>query len=112
MEGTSTFIVPRLVYGLEILSLKKNDIENLEKFQRKSLRQIQGLPDKTSNSIVLALLGVLPLESIIQKISLNLFVNISRNEHFIEYDIAERQLVMKGNDEKSWFNLVKSILET
>ena len=108
----STFIVPRLVYGLEILSLKKNDIENLEKFQRKSLRQIQGLPDKTSNSIVLALLGVLPLESIIQKNSLNLFVNISRNEHFIEYDIAERQLVMKGNDEKSWFNLVKSILET
>ena len=59
------FIVPRLIYGLEILSLKKNDIENLEKFQRKSLRQIQGLPDKTSNTIILALLGILPLESII-----------------------------------------------
>ena len=57
--------------------------------KRKSLRQIQGLPDKTS--IILALLGVLPLESIIKKNSLNLFVNISRNEHFIEYDIAERQ---------------------
>ena len=108
----SAFIVPRLIYGLEILSLKKNDIENLEKFQRKSLRQIQGLPDKTSNTIILALLGILPLESIIHKNSLNLFVNISRNHHFIEYDIAERQLVMKGCEEKSWFNLVKTTLET
>ena len=27
-------------------------------------------------------------------------------------DIAERQLVMKGCEEKSWFNLVKTILET
>ena len=108
----STYIVPRLVYGLEILSLKKQDIDNLEKFQRKSLRQLQGLPDKTSNSITLALLGILPLESIIHKNSLNLFVNIARNHYFIEYEIAERQLVMKGCEEKSWFNLIKSILET
>ena len=108
----STYIVPRLVYGLEILSLKKQDIDNLEKFQRKSLRQLQGLPDKTSNSITLALLGILPLESIIHKNSLNLFVNIARNHHFIKYEIAERQLVMKGCEEKSWFNLIKSILET
>ena len=107
----TTFVVPRLVYGLEILSLKKNDIEHLEKFQRKSLRQIQGLPDKTSNSISLALLGILPLESVIHKNSLNLFINIVRNKHFIEYEIAERQLVMKGCEEKSWFNLIKSILE-
>ena len=38
----STYVFPRLVYGLEILSLKKQDIDNLEKFQRKSLRQLQG----------------------------------------------------------------------
>ena len=107
-----TYIVPRLVYGLEILSLKKQDIDNLEKFQRKSLRQLQGLPEKTSNSITLALLGILPLESIIHKNFLNLFVNMARNHHFIEYEIAERQLVMKGCEEKSLFNLIKSILET
>ena len=51
----TTFVVPpRLVYGLEILPLTNRDIESLEKFQRKSLRQIQGLPDKTTNSITLA----------------------------------------------------------
>ena len=54
----STFVVPRVIYGLETLSLMKKDIENLEKLKRKSLRQIQGLPDKTPNWITLALLGV------------------------------------------------------
>ena len=65
----STFVVPilRVIYGLETLSLMKKDIENLEKFQRKSLRQIQGLPDKTPNCITLASLGVLPLETVIHK---------------------------------------------
>ena len=42
----STFIVPRITYGLEVLTLTKKDIEMLEKFQRKSLKQIQSLLDK------------------------------------------------------------------
>ena len=84
----STFVVPRVIYGLETLSLMKKDIENLEKFQRKSLRQIQGLPDKTPNCITLALLGVLPIETVIHKNTLNLFMGIARNSKFIEYDIA------------------------
>ena len=38
-------------------------------------------------------------------------MNIVRNKHFFEYEIAERQLVMKDNEEKSWFNLIKTYLE-
>ena len=109
----STFVVQRVIYGLETLSLIKKDIENLEKIQRKSLRQIQGLPDKTPNCITLALLGVLPLDTVIhKKNSLNLFIGIASNSNFIEYDIAMRQLAMKTPDEKSWFNIVRSILGT
>ena len=37
-------------------------------------------------------------------------MSIARNKHFIEYEVAERQLVMKGGEEKSWFNLIKSVL--
>ena len=48
----STFVVSRVIYGLETLSLTKKYIENLEKFQRKSLRQIQGLPDKPRNVLL------------------------------------------------------------
>ena len=39
-------------------------------------------------------------------------MNIIRNKHFIEYEVAERQLVMKGDEEKSWFNLIKTVLGT
>ena len=92
----NTFVVDRLIYGLEVLSLKEvKDIGCLEKFQRKSLRQLQGLPDTTPNCVTLVLLGILPTESVIHKNSLNLFMNITRNKHFIEYKVAERQLVMK-----------------
>ena len=108
----NTFVVPRLIYGLEVVSLKIKDIECLEKFQRKSLRQLQGLPDKTPNCVTLALLGILPIETVIHKNSLNLFMSIIRNKHFIEYEVAERQLVMKGEEEKSWFNLIKTVLGT
>ena len=58
----STFVLPRLTYGLEVFLLRKKDFELLEKIQRKSLKQIQGLPDKTPNVVVLALLGILPVE--------------------------------------------------
>ena len=35
----STFVIPRLLYGLEALLLKQKDIDSLEKFQRKCLKQ-------------------------------------------------------------------------
>ena len=41
-------------------------MESLEKFQRKCLRQIQGLPDKTPNCVTLSLLGIPPVELIIR----------------------------------------------
>ena len=104
-------IAPRLVYGLEFFH-SKNDIETWKSFKENHSGKSRDSQIKTSNTIILALLGILPLESIVHKNSLNLSVNISRNHHFIEYDIAERQLVMKGFEEKSWFNLVKTILET
>ena len=107
----SAFVVPRITYGLEVLSLRKKDIEMLEKFQRKSLKQLQSLPDKTPNVMTLGLLGILPMEVVIDKNALNLFMNIISNKDSIEYQIAERQLAMKDSEEKSWFNYIKSILE-
>ena len=107
----STFVLPRVTYGLEALILRKTDFETLEKFQRKSLKQIQGLPDNAPNVVVLALLGILPVRATIHKNSLNLFMNMTRDKSQIEYQIAERQLAMKDSDEKSWFNYIKSIID-
>ena len=35
----STFVIPRVTYGLEVLTLRKKDTEMLEKFQRKALKK-------------------------------------------------------------------------
>ena len=94
-----TYVVPRLLYGLEVLDLTGKDIEVLEQYQRKSLRQIQSLPDKThtSNAAVLALMGihVLPLERVIHKNILNLFGRWIMFEG-VEKDIAVRQHATKS----------------
>ena len=85
----STFIVPRITYGLEVLTLTKKDIEMLETFQRKSLKQIQSLPDKTPKVVTLGLVGILPVEAVIDKNALNLFMNVISDKNSIEYQIAE-----------------------
>ena len=38
-------------------------------------------------------------------------MSISRNKHFLEHEIAERQIVMKDFEDKSWFNLIRQILD-
>ena len=107
----STFVVPTITYGLQVLILRKKDTDLLEKFQRKSLKQIQGLPDKTPNVVTLSSLGIPPIESVIHKSALNLFMNIVREKETVEYKIAERQLAMKNTNEKGWFNYIRTILE-
>ena len=98
-------MVPRLLYGLEVLELTGKDINVFEQYQRKSLKQIQSLPDKTNNSAALALLGILPLECVIRKNMLNLFGRWIASEG-IERDIVERQLATKLVTELSWFNRI------
>ena len=100
---------PSLIYGLEVLDMKGNDIKVLEQYQRKSLKQIQSLPDKTQNSAVLAFLGILPLECVIHKNMLNLFGRWIMTDG-IEKDIAVRQLATKSPSEFSWFNKIKQLL--
>ena len=106
----STYVVPRFTYGLEVLDLKAGDIKSLEQFQRKSLKQLQSLPDRTQNSISLALLGILPVESVLDKNMLNLFGRWIRTDG-IEKEIAVRQLAMKCSSELSWFNKIKELLK-
>ena len=90
-----------VLYGLEVQLLKRKGIESLEKFQRQCLNQIQGFPDKTSSSASLALLVILPGEATIHKNLLNLSVNMIRSENSIEYEIIQRQLVLKENRHKT-----------
>ena len=106
----SAFVVPRLLYGLEALLLSKKDIECLERFQRQCLKEIQGLPDKTANTICLALLGILPLEAVLHKNAITTFMNMIRCKGSIENDLALSQIVMKDENDKCWFMYVRKLL--
>ena len=44
------YVIPRVIYGLEVLNLRKKDIAQLEAFQRRCMKQLQALPTKTSDT--------------------------------------------------------------
>ena len=90
------YAIPRCIYGLEIMNLTKKDLEMLELAQRKILRQLQGLPNNTSNTAVYVIIGAEPIEITIEKNLLTFFMNISRNKGLIEHEILCRQVIMSG----------------
>ena len=63
------YVIPRLTYGLEVLNLRKKDIAQLEAFQRRCMKQLQALPNGTSDTAALALMGALPVSVCVGKIS-------------------------------------------
>ena len=71
---------------------------------------IQGIPDNTSNSACFALLGILSIKDILNKNLLNQFDNMIMDEGSVEYEIAQRQLVMKDPPSDSIFTYFQSIL--
>jgi hypothetical protein len=80
-----SYILPRLLYGAEIWMLNKTQILRLETFQLKKLKQLQGLPPRTSSIAVRGLMGLLPIEAEIDRRALTLFRSAVSNPENIEY---------------------------
>ena len=106
----TTYVVPRFTYGLETLPLAKKDEKALETFQNKILKQIQHLPERASNTATTALLGVLPITSLLHKNLLNLFYSMISLPNSKEYNIVARQLAVKHLDDKSMISLCRRLL--
>ena len=106
------YVVPRLIYVLEVHNLRKKDVLQLEAFQSRYLKQLQSLPNRRSDTASLALLGMLPVNVCIEKNTLSLFGRIARDQSCIENDLAKRQLAVRDLSDKSWFSLVRNILNT
>ena len=106
----STYVDPVILFGLEAMILSPSDYEQLEKYQRTLLRQVQSLPDSTAKSAIYLLIGVLPLQAQIHQRILSLFINVAHATGSSQLEIIERQLAMKSMDSKSWTTAVKSVL--
>ena len=105
-----TFVLPRLLHGIELLDIRKKDLTDLEIYQRKALKQLQNLPETTASVAVLALLRAKTIEAQIDTKILTIFINIAVDPSTKEHQIALRQLLVKTAESSSWFIKVKHIL--
>ena len=107
----TTFVTPRILHGIEMLDIRQKDLHSLETFQRKCLKQIQGLPVNTASAAVYFLLGAFPIEGLIDQRFLSTFGNILQNKTSLEFRLAKRQLLHKNQDSNSWFIKIVEILQ-
>ena len=88
-----TYVLPVLVYGMEVVLPRPKYIDLLEKFNKKFLKLIMSLPVTTADPAVYVLSGTLPVEATIHKRALTFFGSICRlPEASIEHQLARRQL--------------------
>ena len=106
-----TYILPLLLYGLEVILPGKTLVQKMEMYQRKLLKQVLSLPQNTPDCAIYLLTGFLPIEIQIEKKALILYNNICNlGDNAIEKDLARRQLSVKKNNSNSWFIEIKKIL--
>ena len=103
-----TYVLPVLIYGMEVVLPRQKNMDLLEKFNKKFLRLILLLPVSTADPAVYVLSGKLPIEAIIHKRTLTFFGNICRlPEMTIKHRLAVRQLSVKSSTSHSWFIAVR-----
>jgi hypothetical protein len=87
-----TYVIPKFLYGIEIRTYTKTDLQKLERLQLKILKQFQGLSERTANVGAYSLLELEPIEAVIDRNTLSFLGGIIRNKSIIEFAILEREL--------------------
>ena len=105
----STYVTPRLLHGLEATVLSKSQLEEISRYHRRLLRQIQGLPDSTANLGIHSLIGTLPAEAILDARILSLFGAVCRaaQHNNTLAKLTTRQLSI--DNKHSWFQQAMKI---
>ena len=97
-----TYVLPRLLFNLEVIPLTASQVAQLEQFHRTTLRSLQGLPDCRSSAATYLLLGALPIVATLHISILLLFGRIAKGDTLL-HDIGIRQLLLKDTKSRSWF---------
>ena len=105
------YVLPRLLYGLEVLSLTQGQLDQLSRYHIQTLRNIQSLPQRTASAAVYMLLGALPLEAELHKKRLSMLNSVINNDNECLKGLVQRQLACSFNIKNSFFFIVSNILE-
>ncbi|CAC5385356.1 unnamed protein product [Mytilus coruscus] len=105
------YVIPRLLYGLEILPLNSTQMTELKQFHLKTLRCFQSLPIRTATAAVYMLLGALPIEAEMHKRQLSLLYSILASENTKLENLIERQMTVNAGNSDSFFSRIQEILK-
>lgn len=108
----TTYVIPRMLYGLETVQINITTMEKLELFYRGLLKDIQGLPKTTATEAVFLLIGALPLTAELHARRLLLAGAVGRLAPDNPLRCAfVRQLAVKGPSSNSWIIQTMNIAE-
>ncbi|CAC5382256.1 unnamed protein product [Mytilus coruscus] len=97
MSIMNTYIIPIMLYGLEIVIPRGRCLETLNIQFKKILKQLLSLPKTVADPVIYIISGMLPVEAQIDVKILTFYGNITRQEKSsIEWQLAERQLNVKS----------------
>ena len=91
------YLMSVLLYGLELLTTTGKNLEIMDIFHKKCLKQLIALPMNVATPVIYLLTGHLPIEGQIDKKVLIFFGNITRQSQ----DNLERQIVYRQASVKS-----------
>ena len=103
------YVIPRLLYSLDGMSLSDTHINQLQRFHISFLRRIQSLPERTASYVVQLLLEALPIQAELHKRQLSLLHSIVRSGNMRLKSLLERQLTLGYS--KSFFCMAEKTLE-
>ena len=76
MQLIHTYVLPVLVYGLEVVLPNITLIDKLERVYRRFLKQVLSLPETVADPASYVLAGAIPIEAVVHKRALSFFGNI------------------------------------
>ena len=106
-----TYVMPRMLYGLEILDLRKKDIKQLSDFHIDLLRRIQALPTRAALSAVYLLVGTLPMEAELHKKQLSLLFSVVSSNNATLQQLVQRAIGLHGMSYDGYFKRVSDTLD-
>ena len=111
MKIYQCYVIPRLLFGLEVLPLNKGQLHLLSKFHLDNLRKFQSLPLRVASCAVYLLLGTLSLEAELHKRQLSLLYSLLTSSNETIYQLTERQIAINLDNNQSFYCRVEQVLE-
>ena len=105
------YVIPRLLFGPEVLPLNKGQLDLLSKLHLDNLRKFQSLPLRVASCAVHLLLGTLPLEAELHKRQLSLLYSLLTSSNETIYQLTERQIAINLDNNQSFYCRVEQVLE-